>query len=301
MLNRLFPCLSYLFFLLLPKPAHAQDITLLDTSILVLIQTTDGNEFVGKIRMQNDEVLVLQTETFGELTIQQKAIKTIRPVKTNRMANGRYWFDNPYAGRYFAGTSGYGLRKGEGSFDNGWVFMNQVSYGISDHFSIGGGTAPFILFGGPLVTWLTPKFSIPLQQDKFNLAIGGLYGYVWNNYEADNEDFGAVYSQLTFGSRDANLTLGAGFGFSNGRWTEKAIYSLSGAVRVAARLSLIAENYLINDGPGGDRFLLFSGGVRFMSRVIAIDAGLVTPFLFDDGIYPLPWLGLHVPFGSGRK
>ncbi len=300
MLRDLFPFLpGLLIALCLHQGAKAQEPVLTDTAALVLVQTADGNEFMGKIRAQNAEVLVLQTETFGELTIQKKVITSIRALKGPRKTNGRFWFDNPFASRYFASTSGYGLRKGEGDFTNGWVFMNQVTYGLSDQFSIGAGAAPFLLLGGPLVSWITPKFSIPLKQDRLNLAVGGLYGYLWNDFAPDNEDFGAVYSQLTVGSRDHNLSLGAGFAVSDGRWNEHPVISLSGAARVASRLSLISENYLIANSDG-DSMLLFSLGTRFISRVIAVDAGIVTPFLFDDGLYPLPWLGIHVPFGSTK-
>ena len=274
----------------------AQDVFALDSTSIYTVQTKDGNVFYGAIVLENAEFIILSTETFGELTIKRKVIRNIRLLDRQKVVNGRAWFDNPYGSRYFAGTSGYGLRKGEGSYDNGWVVFNQVSYGLSDHFSLGAGFAPLLIFDGPLPMWITPKFSIPIKKDRINLAIGGLFGHSYSDYEFDNYQFGAVYSQLTFGSRDANLSVGFGFGISDGNWTENPLLSLNGMIRLSPRFALIGESYIINSEFDG--FGLLGTGVRFMGRRVAVDLAMLTAIIPDDGVYPVPWVGLHVPFGK---
>lgn len=282
----------------LSTQAIAQKTTVSNPDSLFMVQTKDGNEFFGAIVVENDEYIVLKTADFGEMTLKRKIIRSIRPLNRQKMVNGRPWFDNPYGDRYLAGTSGYGLRKGEGSFDNGWIIFNQVSYGITDHFTLGAGFAPLLIFDGPFPWWITPKFSIPLKPGRINLAIGGLYGRAFSDYEFDNSRFGAVYSQITFGSRDANLTAGFGFGFSDGNWSERPLFSLNGMIRLSPRIALLGESYIVSADYDG--FGLLGTGVRFMGRRIAIDLAMLSAIIPDDGVYPLPWVGMHVPFGSPK-
>lgn len=280
--------------------AVAQEIPVFSSDSIYTVQTKDGNEFFGNIVVENDEYIILKTENFGELTIKRKIIRSIRVLSRQKIVNGRAWFDNPYGSRYLAGTSGYGLRKGEGSFDNGWILFNQVSYGLSDHFSLGAGFAPLLIFDGPFPWWITPKFSIPLKKDRLNLAIGGLYGRAFSDYEFDNSRFGAVYSQITLGSRDANLTLGIGLGFSDGNWSNKPLISLNGMIRLSPRIALVGECYIVSSEYDYDSFGLLGTGVRFMGRHIAVDLAMLTAAFPDDGVYPLPWIGMHVPFGTPK-
>ncbi|MEZ5070324.1 MAG: hypothetical protein R2751_04985 [Bacteroidales bacterium] len=39
-------------------------------------------------------------------------------LQSNDLVEGEYWFSNPHATRYFFGTNGYGLEKGEGYYQN---------------------------------------------------------------------------------------------------------------------------------------------------------------------------------------
>ena len=42
---------------------------------------------------------------------------------------------------------------------------------------------------------------------------------------------GVLYGVATFGSRDRNLTLGVGFGFSENGWADTPTFSLGGMTR----------------------------------------------------------------------
>jgi hypothetical protein len=59
------------------------------------------------------------------------------------------------------------------------VLFNQGGYGVTNYFSIGAGILPVFLFGGGATpVWITPKFSIPVVIDKFNVGAGALAGTV---------------------------------------------------------------------------------------------------------------------------
>jgi len=58
-----------------------------------------------------------------------------------------------------------GLHKGEGYYQNIWVFWNQASFGVTENFSLGFGIIPLFLFGGEAgqysPIWVVPKLSYP--------------------------------------------------------------------------------------------------------------------------------------------
>lgn len=70
-------------------------------STMYSIETRDGNEYIGKILSRDEEKIVLLTDNLGELTIAVKDIKRIEKVVETSMKDGRYWFENPQATRYF--------------------------------------------------------------------------------------------------------------------------------------------------------------------------------------------------------
>ncbi len=288
-----------LCFVLLTGHLSAQETTP-DTSLFAIIRTTDGNEFVGKIRSQDSVSLVLITENFGQITLRRERISSIEWRDKIRQTNGQIWRGNRYFNQNFFLQNAYGLDEGEGYYQNGWVFYNQASYGFTKHFSLSAGFIPLFLSEGPLPVFLQPKISIPLITNRLQWSLTGVVGSALGNDSDVSNSFGALYSQLTFGSRDANLTAGFGYGFGDGRWTRAPIISLAGQIRSSAKTAFISENYFfpVEGGTGG----ILSFGVRFMGRNIALDVALLV--LVDDSIilpFPIPWLGIRAPFGRKSK
>lgn len=293
--------LSVVFLLagLSAAPLIAQQPIPDSSAYTAVIQTNDGNTFIGEVVSEDSVNLVVRTQNFGQITIRREFIQSIRPVGAERIKHGKHWFETPHTGRYFASSSAYGLRKGQGYYENGWIFLNQVSYGFSDRFSLGVGLAPVFIFDdGIFPVWLTPKITIPLKTDRINFAVGGLLGRSFSSYAPDRRYFGATYGQFTFGPPDAHLSAGAGVSFSENNWSTHPIFSLSGFARVAPRFALVMENYQFNSD--GERYTLLSLGGRFISRPVSIDAAMVASFSQYGAFDLLPWVGLHVPFGRTR-
>jgi len=244
----------------------------------------------GKLLWQNDSILVLQTRRFDSLSI---PTNTIRSVSATEDIS-----DNVHAPRYFVATNGHGLRKGEISYDNTMLFFNQFSYGLSDQFTLGAGFSSLIFVEGPFAYWLAPKYSIPLQKDKIALAIGGIHGQSFGMYEEANYSFGAMYSQVTFGSRDANITIGAGLIASRGQW-QKPVFSCASSLRAARNLAVIMESYTL-ENYYGDRLTLFGMGLRFMGRRVALDAGVAASKEENYGVFAIPYGSLHIVLGRPK-
>jgi len=264
-----------------------------DTTILYRVETVDGNEYIGTLVSQDVKSIVLKTDQLGNITLRKADIRKMTPIEGDQMKDGVLWFDNPQATRYFWQPNGFGLKKGEGYYQNVWIFFNQFSYGVTDNFSIGAGIVPLFLFSGSSTpVWLTPKFSIPIVEDQFNVGIGGMLGTVLGEEEAG---FGFVYGTSTVGDRNTNMSLGLGYGYAGGDWANAPLISLSGMFRTGQRGYLVTENFYINT-VDGDLLLLSFGGRRLIKNV-GLDFGLFFPVLSED-FFALPWLGISIPFGQ---
>jgi len=217
------------------------------------------------------------------------------------MVKGELWFENPQSTRYFWGPNGYGLKKNEGYFQNIWILANQASYGFTNNFTVGLGTIPLFLFGleaGELTPfWITPKVSIPIIEDQFNVAAGAFVGG-----GIANEGYGGlIYGSVSYGSRDNNVSFNLGYGVLDGEWSSAPTMSLSFMRRLTKRTYFLSENYYIN--MGSENLFVISLGARTVWNNISLDYGIVRPIFVGEsaGLLALPWLGFSIPLGKLRR
>lgn len=291
-MKNLFPNVLILFFCMSATAVYSQ--VQPDSSKLCRVEIKDGNEFVGLMISQDSLNVVLETTVMGKVTVPRNSIKSITWLNPSSLKGGKLRAGNPQSTRYFWSPNGYGLKKGEGYYQNIWVLWNQASIGVTDYFSIGVGIIPLFFFGGaPTPVWITPKFSIPVVKDKFNLGVGALAGTVLG----DGSGFGILYGLGTIGDRNNNLTVGLGYGYATGDWAKKPMITLSGMVRVGQRGYLLTENYYISTVDAS--LLLISAGGRTITNKAGIDYGLFFPISSDIGSFvAIPWLGITLPFGK---
>jgi len=281
-------------FLLKPNLVKAQQV--LDSTNLYQVIVNDGSEFIGNILAENDSSYQFLTGKYGQLTLLKSDVKKISKIEKGSVIHGKLWFQNPQSSRYFFMPNGYGLKKGEGYYQNIWVLFNQVSVGVTDNFSVGVGMIPLFLFGaGYIPMWIVPKISIPVVKDKFNVGIGAFAGTVIGQR---NTEFGILYGSGTIGDRNTNLSIGLGYGYAGGSFAKSPMLSLGGMVRVSPRGYLLTENYYIkteNSAAG-----IISVGGRSMLSKAGLDYGLLFP-IGADTFVGIPWLGLTMPFGNTAK
>ena len=281
--------------------SYGQEPALTDTTTLWRVETLDENEYIGRILSRDGETLRLETDQLGVITIRTAEIKALEPIDIGKIVDGKFWFDNPQATRYFWSPTGYGLRPGEGYYQNVWIFFNQVSIGVTENVSVGLGVVPLFLFAGASTPiWLTPKVSIPIQPERINLGAGALVGTVLGE---ENTGFGILYGSGTFGSRDRNVNFGLGYGYGGGEFASTPTVTLSGMLRTGRRGYLLTENYWID--AGGTTLLLLSAGGRYVGKSFSIDYGGFVPLAGDvETFIIIPWLGISVPIGKrsqGRR
>ena len=284
--------LIYLFIILalLSHSAAAQESS---DSLSYRVQTKDGNVYIGTIEEEDAGKIVLQTLNVGKLTIPKSEISQIAPVDPAQIKTGAYWFENPQATRYFWQPNGYGLKKGEGYYQNVWIMFNQVSIGVTDNVSVGLGMVPLFLFAGaPTPVWITPKFSIPITKDKLNIGGGAVLGTIIGE---EDSGFGVLYGLGTFGSRDKNVSVGLGWGFAGGEIANSPTITVSALIRTGPRGYFLTENYIINSGL--EQLGLISLGGRRIIGKAGLDFGAFIP-VGADTFFAFPWLGITIPFGK---
>ncbi len=264
-----------------------------DSTKMFRIETSDGNEYVGRVVEQKQGQIKIATEKIGLITLRFADVVKIEEVKVSQLKDNVYWFENPQSTRYLWSPNGFGLKKGEGYYQNIWVLFNHFAVGVSDNFSMGAGIVPLFLFAGsPTPAWITPKFSIPVRKDKVSIGAGVLIGGVLGE---PNTGFGVMYGTLTLGNRDKNLSMGLGYGYSGGDWASYPTISVSGMVRTGPRGYFLTENYYFGGQAG---FLMLSIGGRRIIKKTGLDFGLVIPSDTGGSLVAIPWLGFSVPFGK---
>jgi hypothetical protein len=282
--------LLFILFLFLARTGFSQEAA--DSLKLHNIETNDGNTYLGVILSETGDSLTIKTEKLGILHLAKGDIITDKELKSVIRNKGRYWLPNPQSSRYFWAPNGYGLKKGEAYYQNIWVLYNQVSVGLTDNFSLGGGIVPFFLFPeGVTPVWIVPKFSIPLVKEKVNLGTGAFLGTVIGE---DTGIFGLLYGTSTFGSRDKNMSIGVAYGFAGGEWMGRPLINLSTMVRTGPKGYFISENYFL---PIGDQVAaVISLGGRSIIRNLGLDYSLWIPIGADIGRFiAFPFLGITIP------
>lgn len=289
---------TVLFFAICGQ-ASAQNSSTADNSIYV-VETNDGNKYTGTLISNNENEIILKTANIGEVKILKINMRSMQLVSDSEIKGDKIWTHTPQDARYFFAPNGYGLRKGEGYYQNTFLFFNQASYGFTNNFTMGLGIVPLFLFdGAPTPVWLTPKVQFPLVKDKLNIGGGALIGTVLGleTEETGTNSFGIAYGTLTAGSRNSNISFGLGYGFAGGEWGDYPSMNISGMVRIARSWYLVTENYIFDGGESSAG--VFSGGARVIFKKSSLDFAIME-FSADGSYYPVPWLSFAVPFGHAK-
>lgn len=206
----------------------------------VIIETVNGTSYFGEIKGLEGGILTIKSLLMGPFKIQSNTISKITLSEAYVNQRGSTWFTNPNATRYFFAPSAIPLRKQEGYYQNAYLLANSVNVGITNNITIGGGVVI------PLLFYVTPKVSFKAAK---NFYLGG--GVLLTHSFISDFDLsaGIGYGLATYGSYEHNVTIGAGYGYAkfNNEYktTPMPIVTVNGMTRIAKKLSLVTENWLI--------------------------------------------------------
>jgi len=247
----------------------------------------DGSRAYGTIEREDAREVVFRTHAGSVITAQRAEIVTLRLVR-GRIVGGEFIKDDSQVSRLFFAPTGRSLEKGQVSVGVFEFLAPFVQVGVTDRFSIGGGTP--LVFGidedfRPF--WVTPKFQV-IRRERTHVAVG-----VLQMFNASGDGGGIAYTVGTFGGTDSAVTAGVGLAYSGD--STGGVVMLGGEHRVRRNLKLITENYIWQGGNG-----IASGGVRFLGERLSADLALAIPVGVGDFI-AFPVVNFVYVFGPSNR
>ncbi len=256
-----------------------------ELSVLIL---HDRTELQGKVVRVTADTVVFETAGGLMVAIPEEKVSSV-DWPEGFLRGGQFTRYDPNSTRLFLAPTGRGLRQGEGYFADYILIFPTIAIGISDYVAMSGGIS---LIPGldSQVGYLAPKVSL-YSDDQVAAAAGLLF-----IFDLGGEgSIGVGYGVLSFGSPAAGVTLGAGIPFGEHLDTSPLLL-VGGEAQVSSHAKLITENWIFT---GGDPDIIFSAGVRFFGRKLAVDLALLsTPEAFRAEGFPFyPWVDFSVLFG----
>ena len=289
------------FYLIAITDLKAQDFDpLFEPGAEYTLHLNDGTTLTGIVMEFQGGIVLLRTIT-GDFRVHVKDIKRIKggPEKTSDL--NEKWFATPKKGTYVLGPSGLPLDPNEFDYQNNYILINTLNYGITKAVSIGGGVELISAALGHPMYYLNPRIAVPLKQN-FHVG-GGIMFISAPTIELDNMnstlnskrydvkkyyDLGVLYGSATLGSSDRNITVIAGYGLLNSKAPNRPMISVSGVYRVGSRIALVSENWLL------PKYYILSYGMRLITRRIAFDF----TFINNHEFYENGTFGIGIPFVS---
>jgi hypothetical protein len=285
-------------------PVVAQDTTN-DSIQTKVITLRNGVEYVGEIISDDGRELLVNTISIGKIYILKSEIKEIKPLEhKSDVKNDVYVGDDIFSTRYFISTNGFVVKK-----KDTYVMLNltgpEFQKAVTDHFSVGvmttWGFAPFAATG---------KYSRSIAKNTYWGAgfIAGTSAWIENFRFAG----GLLFSSLTYGNRNYNISVSGGYGFlldfkpkvkieeyydpytytlqekrrTIDRTGNAFLGSVAGVARLGKKASFVFENFYYNDG--SNQVFIMIPGFRFSSNPNKAFQFGVAGVFHKDVSFPVP-------------
>jgi hypothetical protein len=270
----------FLLSIICAAPASANqtkrivEIDLPEAGVIQRLTLSDGSQIFGQVESIDTDLIGFRSIAGVVMTVPRGNIVDLR-VARGRMVDGEFLPQDSHNTRLMFAPTGRSLRRGEG-YLGFYYILPFVQVGVTDRFSIGGGTP--LVFGfdeSERPFWITPKLQV-LDAGQTQLALGAIHGF-----DLDGDGGGIAYGVLTTGRADASVTAGAGVAYSmdGGR---AAVVMVGGERRIRRSVKILTENYIWQGGDG-----ILSGGFRFFGERLSADLALAVP-IGADALYAFP-------------
>lgn len=273
----------FISFLFVFAILHSQD----KKDKIVFIETKDGNNYRGTIVTEDENTITILSDEIGTITLKKNTISRLTEYSKDDKFEG-YPLQNVNFSRYFVNTNAYGLKEGEGYYQNSLIFFNYLGYGFYDQFSMGLGFVSTFLVGGDKVPfWINSNYNFGFAKN-----VRGNIGVIINNFQ---DGLGYIPSaSITLGPKNGNLTLGYGRGYFFDDILDNVsldYLTINCMLRVSKKMFLISENFFDTSLANG--FYLF--GARLATKKMSYDFGLMRSNEFGD-VIGIPYVGATLSF-----
>ena len=263
-----------------------------DPAPVVRIELKDGTRLVGRIVGDEPERLHVQTLEGLELQVPRSAIVSMR---TDGEA-GAARSDPNYSRLMFAPT-GRPLRKGDGYFSDYELLFPGVAYGVTDNLSLAAGVSTIPGLGlEEQLFYVSPKVGVRLS-DRAAISAGVL---VAGSGTDEGGSAGIAFAVGTFGREGKSVSVGVGVARELGGYDRHThpILMVGGEVPLARSVSLISENWLVQDVPLREQ--PFGFALRFHGSRLSADVGVILVGAVLEQGFPVPWVSVSYHFGRTR-
>lgn len=265
-----------------------------DTSSVAQLQKIilkDGSEVIGTIEYEDASSIRFKTVSGVVMEIPRDEVKTIHQL-SGQIVAGEYRRVDPNDTRLLFAPTARPLGPGQGYLSVYQIFFPLFAVGATDFLNLAGGIS-LIPGISNQIFYLAPKVT-PIHLKNFDLAGGVLYVTTTGG---NGEGVGIVYGVGTYGTSNAALTMGLGWGFAEGEVEDEPVVLIGGEARVSNSIKLISENWI----PPNSDIVIVSLGIRFFGENLAADFGFLHAAGSDIEGFPFfPWVGFAYNFG-GRK
>lgn len=261
----------------IPARVSAQSSVEIDSGVTHELRLSDGSRAYGRIVSESEEEVVFETASGVAITARRNQIVSLRKVD-GVFKEGEFLPADPNNTRLFFGPTGRALPKGQAYLGVYEFFMPFVQVGVTDRFSIGGGTPLFFSFeddGLDRPYWVTPKLQV-FNGRKAQVSIGVFQGF------GGGATAGIAYGVATTGGASGSFTAGAGMAY-NGDGDRAAVVMVGGDRQFRRNMKFVTENYVWGSGTG-----IVSAGVRFFGERLSADLALAAPIGDEFGGFVFP-------------
>jgi len=255
-----------------------------------LVVLKDGQQLRGRLVAQDASGATLELEGGARVVVPAASIERIELAKAGQ---AEVRSRDPNRTRYLYSPSGFMLKQGEGYVSQTELLVTSVAYGLTDHVTVGLGTAVPFLFVEDGVN-LVGTLKVGADVNEWVHVAAGAQGLWLPGIEAGTTA-GLLFGTVTLGTPDLHLGISAGPPFVAGTDQNdvgQVIFSISGNARVSEHLALVSENWIL---PGGDGGYVLTGALRIIGQRLGVDAGLM---FFKGSSVPIPWLDFTWNFGK---
>ena len=262
------------------------------------VELKDGTVLTGNIMSEDETSMEIHLADIGLLTIDKDKIKRIVPLDASKDVRKSYWFENPHATRLLFAPTAIPLKRGEGYYQNIYIVGNMFNYGVLNNLSIGGGFDFITMFIRTGDGW-HPMLNFNIKSgfrvsENFHAGVGGLYVTILDEFSA-----GILYGLGTIGSYNTNLTLGLGWGFVDGTFEAKPFIMIGGMARISEKLWFVSENWIAPVNNDSKYYPVFSYGLRFAAKRIAVDLAFInSKDIFEGIVIGVPFVDFVIKLGK---
>lgn len=223
----------------------------------------NGDIIIAEILSQDRKEIIVKTEDGREISIDQISIKEIIDINSSDLEElNKNINEDIFATRYFIGTNGLSMKKGENYIQ--WsLFGPNIEFCVADNLTV-----------GIITTWIASPILGTIKKsweigENTQFALGGLLGT--SGYIAGGRiGLAAPFASLSFGDKSKNFSISYGYGsvWSNQTSNGRSILNIATMIKLNKKMSFIFEILSvptsINNVDNG--FTAFIPGLRYQTE-----------------------------------